>query len=72
MHSRYGRTLTDTPVAGRPVRISLKVRRFFCDNPGCRSKTFVEQVDGLTRRWSRVSEGLRRVLTAIGLALAGR
>ncbi|MEV7630749.1 transposase, partial [Actinoplanes sp. NPDC089786] len=31
-----------------------------------------EQVDGLTRRWSRVSEGLRRVLTAIGLALAGR
>ncbi|MEV6306950.1 ISL3 family transposase [Actinoplanes sp. NPDC051861] len=72
IHSRYRRTLTDAPIAGRLVRIMLKVRRFFCDNPGCRSKTFVEQVDGLTRRWSRMSEGLRRMLTAIGLALAGR
>ncbi|BEL05731.1 ISL3 family transposase [Actinoplanes sichuanensis] len=50
----------------------LRVRRFFCDNLECRSKTFVEQVDGLTRRWSRMSEGLRRMFTAIGLALAGR
>ena len=72
VHSRYRRTLTDAPMAGRLVRILLKVRRFFCDNPECRSKTFAEQVDGLTRRWSRMSEGLRRMLTTIGLALAGR
>ncbi|WP_309238812.1 ISL3 family transposase [Actinoplanes aureus] len=72
VHSRYERTLVDAPVAGLVVRILLRVRRFFCDNPECRSKTFVEQVDGLTRRWSRMSEGLRRMLTAIGLALAGR
>lgn len=72
VHSRYSRTLSNAPVAGRLVRILLRVRRFFCDNPGCRSKTFAEQVDGLTRRWSRMSEGLRRMLTTIGLALAGR
>ncbi|MEU4625099.1 ISL3 family transposase [Actinoplanes sp. NPDC023801] len=72
VHSRYRRTLADSPMAGRLVRILLKVRRFFCDNSGCRSKTFVEQVDGLTRRWSRMSEGLRRMLTTIGLALVGR
>lgn len=72
VHSRYRRMLSDAPMAGRRVRILLKVRRFFCDNPECRSKTFVEQVDGLTRRWSRMSEGLRRMLTTIGLALAGR
>jgi transposase len=72
VHSRYRRTLTDAPVAGRLIRILLRVRRFFCDNPECGSKTFAEQIDGLTRRWSRVSEGLRRMLTAIGLALAGR
>ena len=47
VHSRYRRTLTDAPVAGRLIRIFLTVRRFFCDNPECRSKTFVEQVDGL-------------------------
>jgi hypothetical protein len=72
VRSRYRRTLTDAPVAGRLLRILLTVRRFFCDNPECGRKTFVEQVDGLTRRWSRVSEGLRRMLTAVGLALAGR
>jgi transposase len=72
VHSRYRRTLTDAPVAGQLIRILLTVRRFFCDNPECRSKTFAEQVDGVTRRWSRVSEGARRMLTAIGLALAGR
>jgi hypothetical protein len=63
-------------MAGRLVRILLRVRRwvrrFFCDIPECRRKTFVEQVHGLTRRWSRMSERLRRRLTAIGLALAGR
>ena len=72
VHSRYRRTLTDAPVAGRLIRIFLRVRRFFCDSPECRRKTFVEQVDRLTRRSSRVCEGLRRMLTAIGLALAGR
>jgi transposase len=64
--------LSDAPVAGRPTRIVLWVRRFFCDNATCPVKTFAEQVDGLTRRWSRVSEGLRQMLTAAGLALAGR
>ncbi|GGN48215.1 hypothetical protein GCM10010109_85210 [Actinoplanes campanulatus] len=52
------------------VRILLRVRRFFCDNPECRSKTFVEQVDGLTRRWSRMSEELRQMLTAIAYSHA--
>jgi hypothetical protein len=51
---------------------SLTVRHFFCSNPECRSETFIEQVHGLTRRWSRASERLRRPLTAIGLTRAGR
>ncbi|MEV4135667.1 transposase family protein [Dactylosporangium sp. NPDC049742] len=72
VHSRYRRTLADAPVAGRPFRILLWVRRFFCGNTDCRAKTFTTQVDGMTRRWSRVSEGLRQMLTTVGLALAGR
>jgi hypothetical protein len=32
------------------VEIVLAVRRFFCPAPGCRSKTFAEQVKGLTAR----------------------
>ncbi|MBB2940475.1 transposase [Actinoplanes lutulentus] len=72
VHSRYRRLLADLPVAGRLVELSLTVRRFFCGNVVCESRTFVEQVDGLTRRRARRSEPLREMLTSIGLALAGR
>jgi zinc-finger of transposase IS204/IS1001/IS1096/IS1165 len=72
VHSRYRRLLADLPVAGRLVELSLTVRRFFCGNAACGSKTFAEQVDGLTRRRGRRSEPLRATLTSIGLALAGR
>ncbi|MBO3741786.1 ISL3 family transposase [Actinoplanes flavus] len=72
VHGRYLRQLTDTPVAGQPARILLRVRRFICANTSCVVRTFVEQVDGLTRRRLRSTDGLRQMLTAIGLALAGR
>jgi transposase len=59
-------------VAGAPVEIRLRVRRFFCDAAGCPTRTFAEQVTGLTSRYARRSPVLQRSLTAIGLALAGR
>jgi transposase len=31
IHSRYRRRLSDLPWEGIPVRIELRVRRFFCD-----------------------------------------
>ncbi|MEV6600037.1 transposase family protein [Actinoplanes sp. NPDC051346] len=72
VHSRYQRLLADLPIAGQLVKLRLTVRRFFCDNVACESKTFAEQVEGLTRRRTRRSEPLRMTLTSIGLALAGR
>jgi transposase/DNA-directed RNA polymerase subunit N (RpoN/RPB10) len=72
VHSRYGRRVADTAIAGTPVVLRLRVRRFFCDRSECAAKTFVEQVAGLTQRHARRSTGLRRVLEAIALALAGR
>ncbi|MFF1711499.1 transposase family protein [Streptomyces sp. NPDC058268] len=45
-YSRYGRTLADVAVGGRPVVIGLSVRRLFCD--GC-SATAVLRRPGL---WS--------------------
>ncbi|MFE6848953.1 ISL3 family transposase [Streptomyces sp. NPDC057686] len=48
VHSRYGRTLTDLAVGGRPVLIELSVWRLFCDSPGCGRRMFAEQVEGLT------------------------
>jgi len=72
VHSRYERRLSDTAVAGQEVVIVLLVRRFFCDSPCCRKKTFSEQVPGLTVRYGRRSAGLTEVLTAVALALGGR
>lgn len=52
--------------------IELLVRRFRCSNGDCTAVTFAEQVPGLTRPHSRCTPLLEEVLTAIGLALAGR
>lgn len=52
--------------------LQLRVRRFFCDHDGCPAVTFVEQVTELTARYARRTSVLTGMLTAIGLALAGR
>ena len=72
VHSTYRRRLADAPVGGHPVVLWLGVRRFFCGNPGCKAVTFAEQFDGLTSPRARRTPPLARMLTAIGLALAGR
>lgn len=71
-HGGYRRRLADLPIAGRPVRIEVAVRRFRCGNPGCGAVTFAEQIPGLTVPFARRTAGLTEQLTAIGLALAGR
>ncbi|HEX8869415.1 MAG TPA: ISL3 family transposase [Lentzea sp.] len=72
VHSRYHRRLADVPMAGQPVVLCLRMRRFFCDNKECRFKTFVEQVDGLTSAHAQRSPRLRGMLESIGLAVAAR
>ena len=72
VHSRYRRRVADAPIGGAPVVIGLEVRRFFCDRPNCPKRTFAEQIPGLTCRYARRSPGLGRMLTVVGLALAGR
>jgi transposase len=72
VHGRYLRQVSDVAVAGARVVIRLTVRRFRCHNLDCPAVTFVEQVPGVTSPHSRYTPQLRGVLTAIGLALAGR
>ncbi|MEV2223984.1 transposase family protein [Nocardia vinacea] len=72
VHSRYRRRLADAAIAGRTLVLLLVVRRFICANTGCEARTFVEQVDGLTRKWSRRTNQLSSMRTTIGLSLAGR
>jgi len=70
-HSRYVRHVADEAIGGRPVVVDLSVRRLYCENPHCPKQTFVEQVDGLTRRYQRRTPALQRVVEAVALTLAG-
>jgi len=72
VHSRYARRLADAAIGGRRVVIRLAVRRFFCPAPGCKRRTFAEQVEGLTARYARKTPPLAGVLADIAVALAGR
>lgn len=60
VQSRYRRGLADRPVSGQPVTVRLTVRRFFCDHPDCSTRTFVEQLPGLTERYTRRTTDLRK------------
>jgi hypothetical protein len=72
VHSRYPRTLADVAVGGRPVSISLTVRRLFCDGPNCGRRTFAEQIEGLMVRYQRRSPLLQHLVEMAGVLLAGR
>ena len=47
--SRYQRKPSDLPVSGRPVRLGIEARRFFCDHACCPCKTFAERMPSLIR-----------------------
>jgi hypothetical protein len=72
VHSADRRYLADPAVGGRTATIELMVRRFFCDNPICGKKTFVEQVAGLTVRHARRTTTTQSLVAAVALALGGR
>lgn len=69
VHSRYQRRLSDRAVAGRPVLLHVTVRRFFCGNGDCASKTFAEQFPSLAGRYARSTRLLDDALRAVGLRI---
>jgi transposase len=71
VHSGYVRHLADEAVSGRAVRIDLRVRRLYCENPGCPKVAIAEQVPELTRRYQRRTPALQKVVDAVAHALAG-
>src|SRR5450759_2050185 len=71
IHSHYARSLADLPWADIPVRISLRVRRFHCDNPACRRKIFCERVPNIAAPWARRTGRLAAAQAQIGLQVGG-
>lgn len=59
IHSYYQRKPRDLPCAGRPIRLLLAVKKFFCRQPECSRKIFVERLPDLVEVSSRLTVRLR-------------
>ncbi len=71
VHGHYERTLADLPWGGVPVRLRVRVRKFFCDEPSCERKIFAERLEEVTRPFARDTDRRREALEWIALALGG-
>jgi len=71
MHSRYYRRPADLPSLGRAVRVSLRVRRFYCCNAACPRQTFAEPVSQLVAPFARRTRRLAEAQGRTGAALGG-
>jgi len=72
VHSRYTRQVADLPCSGQQVRLLLQVRKYFCEEPTCVRKIFVERLTPFVAPWERVTRRLFQVVQVIGLATGGR
>lgn len=71
VHSRYGRMLADLPWRGRPVRLVLEIRRFFCDSATCPRQIFAERVPCLAAVHARRTARMDQALAGIAFTCRG-
>lgn len=66
VHSRYLRKFADLPIKGHPTRVLLHCRKFFCDNPFCRYKTFTENFAFIRPMESKTQRLISEILKVSG------
>ncbi len=71
VHGYYTRTLADLPWCGTPVRLRLRVRKFFCDERACERRIFAERLPEVARVHARGTDRRREALEWIAFALGG-
>lgn len=71
IHSHYRRAPSDLPWGGHPVRLILRVRKFFCKMPCCERRVFTERLAGVVAPRARTTERLTMLLQAVAFALGG-
>jgi transposase len=72
IHSLYRRHPQDLPCVGRPIRLILTVRKFFCRNPNCYRKVFTERLPDFICASSRLTKRLRTGVQEIGFETSGK
>ncbi len=71
IHGLYTRALADLPWSGTPVRLRIRVRKFFCDVSACERRIFAERMPDVARPFARGTDRQRDALEWIALALGG-
>jgi transposase len=71
IHGLYTRTLADLPWSGTPVRLRVRVRKFFCDEPACERRIFAERLDEVAQPFARGTDRQREALEWIAFSLGG-
>ncbi len=72
IQSHYTRTLRDLPSIGRPIRLIMHVRRFFCKKSTCAQKIFGERLPDLCRPHAQRTKRLQEALRQLGLTTGGQ
>jgi transposase len=72
LHSYYTRRPADLPISGQTIRLSLRVRRFRCQNQACRQQTFAEPLPQVLSRYARQTKRLKAMLKLFAYALSGQ
>ena len=72
IHSYYRRHPLDLPCVGRPIRLLLTVKKFFCRESACPRKIFTERLPDLIEVSSRLTKRLRTAVQDIGFATSGK
>src|SRR5262249_30351937 len=67
LYAELGRS----PMGASHVRLQLRVRKFFCDNPACPCQIFTERLPTVAAPWARRTMRLSKLLNACGIALGG-
>jgi transposase len=63
--------LTDLPAQGRPIRVELLARRFFCPAADCPRRLFVERLPGVVATHRRTTDRMSDAHGDSGFALGG-
>ncbi len=72
IHSYYRRKPLDLPCTGRPIRLLLTVKKFFCRVASCPRKIFTERIPALLHPSSRLTTRLRSAVQEVGFASCGK
>lgn len=86
-HGTYERTVQDLPILGKNVELKINAYEYYCSNPSCGQKIFIEDYDGFIGEYDRMtsrcedfvrllgmetsSEGASKICKAMGIKVSG-